>query len=411
MNILLMTNFFAPDAGAAAVRLTRLAKQFAARGHSVTVLTTMPHYPQGKIADSHRGHFTLTEVVDGVRIVRVWLYATSNPRISRRLISQLSFMMTAFLRGLFLPRPDVVFVESQPVFVAVAAMLLTRLKRVPYVQNVSDLWPEYLVAVNVMSESHPVYKLFRALINLTQRRAAGIVALYPSILESIKGRVGDGPNRRLVFNAVDLTRFRPGLDTAAFREKYHLGQERIVSFVGTFGTHIDFNTMLATAARFQDRDDVRFVFIGTGGQKEKLSERLAQGDLDHVTWVGWIDHSEMPLAWAASSVTFWAIHHHELYRYILQSKLFEAFASGTPVAIAVEGITTDIVNEAHAGVTVPFGDAAGLAAAIAGLLADEPRRQAAGQAARAYAEANFDPERVVTACEEVLQTAVDRHRR
>ncbi|HEX2620003.1 MAG TPA: hypothetical protein VHL11_07645, partial [Phototrophicaceae bacterium] len=81
MRILLISTFFAPDSGAAAVRLTRLAKQLAQRGHSVTVLTTMPHYPYGKIADTYRGKFTISEIVDNVRIVRVWLWATPSGKI------------------------------------------------------------------------------------------------------------------------------------------------------------------------------------------------------------------------------------------------------------------------------------------------------------------------------------------
>lgn len=408
MRILLISTFFAPDSGAAAVRLTRVAKQFVQRGHEVTVLTAMPHYPHGKIADAYRGKFTVTEELDGVRVVRAWLWATPSSKISLRLISQLSFMIVLFLRGLALPRPDVVLVESQPVFTGLGALALSRIKRVPYVQNVSDLWPEYLVAVGAMQPTHPVYRVFKALINLAQRGAAGIVALYPSILDSIKERIGDGKNRRLIFNAVDLQRFRPGLDTSEFRAKYDIGDKRVVSFVGTFGTHIDFNTMLDTAAHFAGRNDVKFVFIGTGGQREKLQERLAKGDLNHVQWIGWIDHQEMPLAWASSYITFWAIQNHDLYRYILQSKLFEAFASGTPVAIAVEGITTDIVTRSGGGFTVPFSDSAALAAAIDRLLQDETLRENAGKAARAYAEANFDPERVVTGYEEVLQAAIQQ---
>ncbi|MBC8171803.1 MAG: glycosyltransferase family 4 protein, partial [Anaerolineae bacterium] len=313
---------------------------------------------------------------------------------------------TLFLRGLALPRPEVVLVESQPVFTGLAALVLSRLKRVPYVQNVSDLWPEYLVAVGAMQPTHPIYRIFKALINLAQRGAAGIVALYPSILDSITERIGEGKNRRLIFNAVDLNRFRPGLDTTEFRAKYAIGSGRVVSFVGTFGTHIDFNTMLDAAAHFAGREDVKFVFIGTGGQREKLQDRLAKGDLDHVQWIGWIDHSEMPLAWATSHLTFWAIHNHALYRSILQSKLFEAFASGTPVAIAVEGITTDIVTGSGGGFTVPFGDSAALAAALNRLLQDDALREHTSQAARAYAEANFDPERVVEGYEEVLKNAI-----
>ncbi len=402
MHIWLITHYFEPDSGAAAVRLTRLAKLLHARGHQVTVLTTMPHYPQGQIAKGYDRKFCITEDQDGLRVIQTWLWATPSPNIVWRLISQVSFMFTCTIRGLFLKRPDVVLIEGQPVFTALAGWFLSRFKRVPYVVNVSDFWPEYLLAVGVVTETHPIYRLFRAQVNLIQRGAKGIITLYPPLVESIEKRIGKMDNIRVIYNAVEMQRFRPNLNTSSFREKYELGETKLVSFVGTFGTHIDFEVMLDVAANFNERKDVRFVFIGTGGRREQVEERLAHGDLSNAQWIGWIEHSEMPLAWNASHLTFWAIHDHELYRNILQSKIYEAMACGTPVAIAVEGITTDLVERSGGGVTVSFGDKEGLITAIERLLDDNTFHKQCSQNARTYAEANFDPEKVAAAYEEIL---------
>lgn len=405
MHILFITTYFEPDSGAASVRLSRLARLLHARGHQITVLTALPHYPQGRVADGYRGKFAIVEDHDGLRVIRTWLWATPSPKISRRLVSQNTFMLSVALRGLAIPRPDVVLIEAQPIFSSLAGVFLSRLKRVPYVLNVSDIWPEYLLAVGVLSESHPIYRLFRTLVNITQRGAAGMVALYPPIVTSIENRIGPVKNIRVIYNAVDLNRFRPDLDTVPFRQKHSLDNTRMVSFVGTFGTHIDFETMLDVAAHFNDRKDVRFVFVGTGGQRERVQERIASGDLSNAHWIGWIDHTEMPLAWASSYITYWAIQNHELYRGILQSKIYEAMASGTPVAIATEGITSDMVAAAGAGLTVPFGDTAGLIGAIERLVDDSDFHRKCSQSARAYAEANFDPEVVTSAYEAVLLAA------
>lgn len=406
MHILLITHYFEPDSGAAAVRLSRLARLLLQRGHTVTVLTTMPHYPQGKIADGYRGKFTHVAERDGIRVVRAWLWATPSPKITRRLISQISFMLTATLRGLALPRPDVVLIEAQPIFTSLAGFVISRLKRVPYVLNVSDIWPEYLLAVGVMKETHPLYRLFRWLVNVTQRGAAGMVALYPPIVDTIEKRLGKCNNLRVIFNAVDLNLFHPGQDTTAFRQKYDLGESRLVSFVGTFGTHIDFETLLTVAAHFNQRQEVRFVFIGTGGQRDTIRQRLEGGDLSNARWIGWIDHTEMPLAWASSYLTFWAIHNHDLYRSILQSKMYEAMASGVPLAIATEGITSEIVARSHSGLTVPFEDVQGLIGIIERFLDDADFHRQCSLAGRAYAEANFDPDKVALGYEEVLQAAL-----
>ncbi len=408
MRILLVTHYYEPDSGAAAVRLTRLAKLLVARGHNVTVLATMPHYPQGRIDAAYRGKFSAREHRDGVRVVRVWLYATPSTKISRRLLSQLSFMLTSALRGLALRRPDVVLIEAQPVFTGLAGVFLSRLKRVPYVMNVSDFWPEYLVAVGALRETSLLYRVFKALIDYAYRGAAAIVTLYPPLIDSIEKRVGGRERLYNIYNGVDLNRFRPGLNAAPFREKHGLPAVKLVTFIGTFGTHIDFMTMLDAASRLNYRDDLRFVLVGTGGQSEKVRERLAQPDVANVLQIGWVDHDEMPLAWAASHVTFWAVHGHPLYRSIVQSKLYEAMASGVPVAIANEGLTADIVSRSGAGLTVPYGDSAALADAIARLADDTDFHDTCSRSARAYAETHLDARHVAEAYERVL-VGVARH--
>lgn len=406
MRILLVTSYFEPDQGAAAVRLSRLARQLQARGHQVTVLTTLPNYPYGRILDGYRGKFQVIENRDGVRVIQVWLWATRSPKIALRLLSQLSFMFTAALRGLFLPRPDVVLIEAQPVFTSLAGVFLSRLKRAPYVLNVSDFWPEYLLAVGALSASSRLYKTFYWLVNATFRGARRIVALHPPLAENIESRIGQGQKIVTIYNAVDLERFRPGLDITSFRRQHGASDgEKWVTFIGTFGTHMDFETMLDVAAHFNTRQDVRFVLIGTGGRRGWIEERLAQPDLSRARWIGWLDHADMPLAWNASYITFWALHDHDLYRSTLQSKTYEALGCGTPMVIAVEGITTDLIQRSGAGITVPFKDKAGLIAAITRLLDDESFRRQCSESARAYAEQNFDPDHVAARYEAVLLEA------
>jgi UDP:flavonoid glycosyltransferase YjiC (YdhE family) len=147
MRILMITTYFEPDSRAAAVRLARLARLLHQRGHEVTVLTTLPHYPEGVIHPGYKDAWEVEENRGGVRVIQTWLWATPSPRISRKLLSQLSFMLTALLRGLVVPRPDVIFVEAQPVFTCLAAALLGRLRGVPYVMHVSAMWPEHLLTV------------------------------------------------------------------------------------------------------------------------------------------------------------------------------------------------------------------------------------------------------------------------
>jgi colanic acid biosynthesis glycosyl transferase WcaI len=402
LRILFITYYYEPDLGAAAVRLSRLAKLLQQRGHEVTVLTSMPHYPQGRIHDGYRGKLMTDENRDGIRVIQVWLWATPSKKITRRLVSQVSFMLTCALRGIFLPRPDVIFIENQPIFAGLSGWFISRLKRRPYLLNVSDYWPEYLLAVGVLKRSNPLYRLFEALVNLTQRHADAIVALLPGLLQSIEQRIGQVKRGQVIRNAADLQRFRPDLDTTAFREKHGLGDSRLITFVGTLGNHIDLETMLDVAEAFEGRNDVYFVFVGTGIQREILNERVKA--LTRTRWIGWLDHSEVPLAWAASFLTYWAIHENELNRISFSSKLYEALASGVPPVVAVEGMIADTLAHSGAGKTVAFGDKQGLIHEIQHLLDHPEERDAMSRNARAYAEAHFDPAQVADAYEATLRS-------
>lgn len=401
MHILLVSHYYEPDSGAAAVRLSRLMKILHQRGHDITVLTTLPHYPQGIIQEPYRGKLFTDENREGIRVIQAWLWATPSKRIILRLISQLSFMLICMFRGLFLPRPDVILIENQPIFTGLAGWFISKIKRTPYVINVSDYWPEYLLAVGVLQDNNLLYKVFKSLVNLTQRDAKAVVTLLSGLLDSVEKRIGTVKNGHVIMNAVDLERFRPEVDTTKFREKYNLGTEKLITFVGTMGNHIDLNMMLDVAEYFEKREDVRIVFIGTGINRAVIDER--ENELGNVQWIGWVDHSEMPSAWASSYLTFWAVHDNELNRLSFQSKLYEALASGVPPVVAVEGIIAETLEVNNLGVTVSFGAKIEFIQAIEQLLDNPTEREHLSHNARQYVLENFDPHDVASRYENVLK--------
>jgi colanic acid biosynthesis glycosyl transferase WcaI len=414
MNILIITTYFAPDAGAAAVRLSRLARLLVERGHQVTVLTTMPHYPKGQIDAAYRGKFTASESVEAVKVVRVWLKATPSPRISRRLISQMSFMITVFLRGLFLRRPDVILIEAQPMFTNFAGTALSLLRRVPMVQNVSDLWPDHLLSVgstlrsNGMTARHPVYRVLRTLTDATYRRASQIIAMSPAWAQAIADYIGATDKIQVVYNGIDLERFSPQVDGTAFKAKYGLSATRkIVAFIGVFTTQNDFGTIFAAMQKLSDREDVQFVLVGTGVQAEIVQQLIAQSgaSADQVKALGWMDYADIPAAWAAADVMLLALHDQPLYAGTVPAKYFEAFASGVPVVAAVQGIAAELLENSGAGIAVPCNDAEALSETVTRLLDDPVLRQQMGDAGRRYAIEHFDPQRNADAYEAALQRA------
>lgn len=402
MKILIVTNYFEPDQGAASVIMTRLAKKLQQRGHEVTVLTSMPNYPHGRILDGYRGKFVVDEKRDGLRVIQTWLWATPSPKISRKFISQITFMVTAILRGIFLTKPDVMLIEAAPIFTNLAGVFLSKIKRVPYVLDVHDLWPDHMLSVGAMTASHPFYRAARWIVDRTYRSATAIITLTPHLEDVIRKYIAPKNNVQTVYSGVDLKRFHPGLDADAFRNQHQLQNTRIVSFIGILGTAYDCLTMLETAKEFVNRHDVKFVIMGTGTQKELVQQRLSKGDLPNVQWIKWVDYADIPQAWAATYIGYWALNNHPIQRGAISTKMFEAMASGVPVAFAQEGIGAEIIRASGGGIAVDFGDVSALSKSIGRLLDDVVFYTECSQKARHYAEQHFDAEKVAQAYEEAL---------
>jgi len=396
MRILFITTYFEPDSGAAAVRLSRLARGLMARGHQVTVLTTMPHYPLGKIKEGYRRRLFIKENRDGMTVIRTWLWATSSPKISRKFISQISFMLTAFLRGIFISRPDAIFIEGQPVFTNFAGVAISFIKRRPYLLNISDLWPQHLLSVGALTEKSRIYRLALSLVKRTYLRAKAIVALSPAWAHTIREMIPDPQKVHVIFNGVDLDKFHPNNDPAPFLEKYDLPTDKkIISFIGTFATQYDFDTLFAVANYYIKREDWVFVFIGGGSQADKVNTT----HLPNVIKVAWVDHEEMPSAWACSTITIWAMRPAPLYEGTIPAKWFEATASGVPIVAAQTGIVASLIHDNNLGIITPVGDVDEMIGAVARLMDDQALLDDCAARARAYAEAHFSPTRVLDAYE------------
>ncbi|NJL57556.1 glycosyltransferase family 4 protein [bacterium] len=190
-----------------------------------------------------------------------------------------------------------------------------------------------------------------------------------------------------------------------FRQRHGFGDYRWVTFIGTFATQYDIDTMLAVCSHFSKNTDVRFAFIGAGSQVESLKQKVREAQFDNVEVLDWISHDEIPAAWCMSAITFFALRPQALYRGTIPAKLYEALACGIPVVAAVEGAAAQMITESGAGVTVPCQDVSGLVAGIETLLADADRQGQYRHAGRAYAERQFNPERVADAYEETLRLA------
>ncbi|MFZ0806835.1 MAG: glycosyltransferase family 4 protein, partial [Candidatus Sulfotelmatobacter sp.] len=186
MKILYVSQYFPPEMGAPAARAAELAQHWAQAGHEVSVLTGFPNHPTGVVPQEWRPRLyrlTYHEKAGKVDVFRTWLWPLPNRKAHERMRNYASFCISAALRGLTIPRPDVVIATSPQLLVALAGWWLAFARQVPFVFEVRDLWPESLTAVGVGTEDSLLHHALAGIAGFLYERAHRIVVVTPAFRE------------------------------------------------------------------------------------------------------------------------------------------------------------------------------------------------------------------------------------
>ncbi len=387
MNILLLTENFPPETNAAATRLHGKARHWVRWGHAVTVVTSAPNFPDGVAFEGYRNRWHRTEVMDGMRIVRVKTYMAPNRGVLRRSLDFLSFGCTGFAAALFEPRPDVVLGNSPQLFAAAAARGTAALRRAPFVLELADLWPASIAAVGAMRHPLPFWLLERLELHL-YRRAAAIIALTEGIRDDLVARGTPAGKIAVVRNGADPAPSGPRPRDEALACAWGMGGKFVVGYVGTHGMAHGLANVLDAAERLQDTTDILFLFVGAGAEREALMADARRRGLRNVVFQPVQPKEALPAVWSLCDVALAHLRDRPLFAGALPTKMFEALAAGLPVLLAApEGEASRLLDEAGAGVWVPPEDPVALAGAVRMLHEDRERlaRLAAGSRAAAPA--------------------------
>jgi colanic acid biosynthesis glycosyl transferase WcaI len=401
-HILFVTPYYPPEKGAAQVRISETAKLLVKGDYEVTVLTTFPNYPTGIVPSEYRGCVIQHEVDDGVRIVRVWSYVSPNKGFLRRILAQLSFgCLAPFLGWRAVGRPDMIIVESPPLFDAIAGRMLAWLKHCPFIFTVSDLWPESAVQLGML-RNRMLIRLAEWLEWATYQRAGAIWALTEGIRDVLIQR---GLSPEQVFrlsNGVDTTRFRP-LPKAQARAELGWDDRFTVLYAGTHGLAQGLTSALDAAEQVLNHAGLHFVLVGDGAAKQGLVADAQRRNLGNITFLDPQPHDRMPLLLAGADVCLVPLRKLPLFEGALPSKMYEAMACARPILLAVEGEARRIAEqEAGAAIYVEPENAAALASAILYLHKHHEVAELLGQRGRAFVEERFDRNHLTT----VLETRI-----
>ncbi len=408
MRILYVSQYFPPEMGAPAARVHELSRAWVRSGHTVTVLTGFAHHPTGVKARGDRWRLTRRQTVDGIDVVRTYVYAAPNLGTWRRMASYVSFFASAALIGAFrVSRPDIVVATSPQLLCACAGYALARVKRVPFVFEVRDLWPESIIAVEAMQENLIVRGLKRVARYL-YRNSSRIVTVGQGYKRQIEQRYSISPQRiEVVPNGVDLATFVPGPRDNEVRREYGWDDRLVLLYVGTHGMAHALHVVLEAARRFRDDPRKLFVFVGEGACKAQLKRRAAELQLDNVQFIDQQPKVRIPLFYSACDIGLVTLRNTPLFQDVLPSKIFEYLGMQRPVIISVDGEARRLVQEAGSGIFVAPENVDELVDAIRRLAEQPALRESMGRSGRQYVAAHYRRDRLAELYLELLQRICD----
>ncbi|MDX9768267.1 MAG: glycosyltransferase family 4 protein [Ectothiorhodospiraceae bacterium] len=353
MHILFLTDNFPPEVNAPASRTFEHCREWVRAGHRVTVITCVPNFPKGQVYEGYCNCLRpQREVMEGIEVVRVWSYIAPNRGFARRVLDYMSFMASSSLAATGVRGVDVVVGTSPQFFTACAAWFVGLYKRVPYVFELRDLWPESIRAVGAMRDSF-VLRLLERLELFLYRKAALIVSVTESFRDNLIARGIDGGKIAVVTNGVDVSRFQPQPKDAELVATLGLQGKFVAGYIGTHGMAHALDTLIEAARRLRDVDGgdrFRLLLLGDGAMKAGLQRRAAELGLDNVVFLDSVPKAEVVRYWSLLDVSIIHLKRTELFQTVIPSKLFESMGMGVPVLLGVAGEAAQIVERNEVGV-------------------------------------------------------------
>jgi len=390
MRILFLSHYFPPEVNAPASRTYEHCKQWVQDGHEVTVVTCTPNHPRGTVYEGYRNKLFQREEKDGIQVVRVWTYVTANEGFLKRTLNYISYMVAAVCVAPFLPNSDVVLSTSPQFFNGLAGYLVSRLKRLPWILEIRDLWPESIVAVGAIT-NRPVIRLLEGLELFAYRKADHLIALTDAFKAHMLARGISSKKVTVIKNGVDFSLYKkPPHECKDLSRELGLEGKFVASYFGTHGMAHHLETALEAARELSEWKDIVFLLVGDGAERSRLVTMRNEMKLSNVLMLDQQSKEKMPELWSLSSVSLVLLKKSALFKTVLPSKIFESMAMERPVILGVEGESAELVMSASGGICIEPESAKDLASQVLKLYRDPTMCQKLGSSGRRYVLKHFD---------------------
>lgn len=406
MRILLISPYYIPDLGPSAPLFTMLSEGLVKQGHSVSVVTTVPHYPSGKVSSSYRGKWIHRSIENQVEVSRVWLPSVNRSNFAFRLLQFFCYQVGA-VKAEFNKKYDVVIVANPALWTWMPFVYYACFRHKPAVFSVHDVYPEVGVTLGVFRN-----KFIIAAVTILERyclnRSRIVRILSDSFRPGLRNLGIPDDKMALVYDWVDTDLIRPLPRDNQFAQEYNLRDRFVVLYAGNIGLSQGLENVLAAAEQLGSQPDICFLFVGDGPGREQLITQANLRNLTNVQFIPFQPRSRLPEVLGSADVSM-VILRRGIGTGSLPSKTFSILASGRPIIASVDELseTWDLVQKAQAGLCIEPESPLALVKAILMLKNDQNLRERLGQNGRIWAEKRHSLKYATIQFEKLLNRAID----
>jgi len=390
---LILTQYYPPEIGAPQIRLRSLARVLRSVGLNVSVLTALPNYPAGKIFPNYVRRWRVREEIDDVPVLRTWVYAATGRSALVRLVNYFSFTATSLLAALTGPRPDILFVESQPLSLGIVGILMKRLRGVPYVYNVPDLQVSVAEQMGFLS-NRTLLRIAKGLEDFFLRESRTVSTVTHGFINHFEQR--GLPRAQLSFlpNGADTEFLRPQQPSQRLLNRWNLHGKKVFLYVGTHAYYHGLDTLIEAAGLLSD-PSISVLMVGDGPERARLRQLALEKGLNNVVF-GESPYEEMDELYSIAYSSIATLRKIGVAKDMRLSKVFPSLSCGKPVIYSGVGEAAELLQHNQCGLVVEPENPRLLADAISRLAADTSLTDRMGLAGRTFVEKEYSWSVIVT---------------
>lgn len=352
MRIVIICHYFPPEIGAPSARIYEMAKHWVELSNEVHVVTCFPNHPTGIIPDIYKGKKYMHEMLDGIHVHRNYVYATPNKGFIKKTLGHISFMFTSVLFSMKkIKSPDVIITSSPTFFSIFSGYWYSLRKKATFVLEVRDLWPAAMIELGVMKKS-VITNILEMMELYFYRKSKKLIMVTKSFKENVVSRGIDGNKVHVITNGVEHELFYPRKKNKDIINKYGLENKFVISYVGAHGISQNLSTILKVAKSLEKDNNIQFLFIGEGAEKDRLKNIAIEQDINNVTFIDSQPKEIIPEIYSTSDICLIPLKNIGLFKTFIPSKMFEIMACGVPIVASLEGEAADILNKSKAAEVV-----------------------------------------------------------